>query len=464
MASAAPRPDEWLTHERVRELSHSLHDPAPFVKLRQEAYDRFRELPFEPNPLYRGYGYFTGVDLTELDPAAGGPAVALPAELPGAIRIVHDAAGTRTTVPPALAEAGITVETLHDLWATANGKVASFVQGLEAAPDRLSALATTLLNRGYRLEVPSGVREPVRVQEFGILSRPHEAMSVRRSVRAGADAQLLFTEEVYSTHGRDDGQRLWASSTDLDVGDRSKVVFLSVHAPDLKTVAIYRRSARTGADARIAWIWNGLGGFRTRVRNQTTLSGNGSVMDDLQTFYGAKNQSYDSSVDVTHVGTDTHAQSITRGVFTDEARGMSRGLVRIEPAARKTIAYVSEHAMLLSRGARSDTIPILEILCRDVKATHSTSVAPVDPEKVFYLESRGMAAPDAIRMIGEGFLSYVLERAPVAGLRELLYPTLASRWEGAEIVWKPGAYPALPPLSVTGTEAAPEWRFDTKLR
>jgi Fe-S cluster assembly scaffold protein SufB len=464
MASAAPRFDEWLPHDRVRELSRSLTDPTTVEKLREESYERFRELPIEPNPLYRGYGYFTGVDLSEIDPVAAGPTVELPAGQPGSVRIVHDAAGTHVTVPGALVDAGVKVETLQNLWSSGNGELPSFLRGLEVAPDRLSALATTLLNRGYRLDVPRGFQEPVRVQEFGILSRPHEAMSVRRSIRAGEDAQLLITEEVYSTPTAPDGQRLWASSSDLDLAERAKVVFLSVHAPDLRTVAIYRRSATTGHGARVAWLWNGLGGFRTKVRNQTTLTGNGSVMDDLQTFYGAKNQSFDSSVDVTHVGTDTHAQSITRGVFTDEARGMSRGLVRIETGARRTIAYVSEHAMLLSRGARSDTIPILEILCRDVKATHSTSVAPVDPEKVFYLESRGMTAPDAIRMIGEGFLSYVLERAPVAGLRELLYPTLQARWEGTEIVWKEGAYPALPPLTVTGTEAAPEWRFDTKLR
>ena len=211
-------------------------------------------------------------------------------------------------------------------------------------------------------------------------------------------------------------------------------------------------------------MWTGLGGYRVKIRNHTHLTGRASVAEDLQTFYGAREQSYDSAVDFTHVGTDTHGQSITRGVFTDQARGMSRGLVRIEPEARKTIAYVSEHAMLLSRGARSDTIPILEILCRDVKATHSTSVAPVDPEKVFYLESRGMDESAAIRMIGEGFLSNVFDRAPVAGLRELLYPALQARWDGHEILWRDGEYPALPRLEVTGTEASPDWRFDSKLR
>jgi len=239
---------------------------------------------------------------------------------------------------------------------------------------------------------------------------------------------------------------------------------LTVHAPDLRTVSVYRRTATTGDDARVGWMWNGLGGYRAKVRNHTRLTGRGSIADDLQTFYGAREQSYDSSFDLTHSATDTHGTSVTRGVFTDQARGMSRGLVRIEPEARKTVALISEHAMLLSRGARSDTIPILEILCRDVKATHSTSVAPVDPEKVFYLESRGVPETDAVRMIGEGFLSNVFDRAPIAGLREILFPWLQARWDGQEIPWAEDRFPGLPHLEVTGTEAAPDWRFDSKLR
>jgi len=437
MAAAVPRFEEWIVPEAVRNLTKSLGDPPAVAKLRAESYERFIELPIEPNPLYRGYGYFTGVDLTGVNPQASGPSVDLPPGLPGAIRIVHDASGTKVTLPPKAAE---------------------------APADRLSALASVLINRGYRLEIPDGYAEPVRVQDLVILSQPREGLSVRRSIRAGTDAQLLLTEEVFSTAVGDPGQRLYASGSDVELGDRTKTVFLTVHAPDLKTVSIYRRTATTGADARLAWQWNGLGGYRSKVRNQTRLVGSGSHVDDLQTFYGAKDQSYDSSVDFTHVGTDTHGQSITRGVFTDHARGMSRGLVRIESEARKTVAYVSEHAMLLARGARSDTIPILEILCRDVKATHSTSVAPVDPERVFYLETRGIGPDEAIRMIGEGFLSYVLERSPVAGLREFLYPSLAARWEGRELPWKPGSFHVLPFLSVAGTESAPEWRFDTKLR
>ena len=465
MASVSAKPTDWLATDRVHALSKTLADPPAYARIRSEADQRFRDLPLEPNPLFRGYGYFSGVDLTGIDPAVRAPAVELPPLRPGTIRIAHDASGTRITVPAELGEAGVQVTTLPELWSSGDARVAPFLRGTETSEDRLTALAGALLNRGYRLEVPEHCPVPVAVQELTLLSAPREALSVRRSISTGARTQLLLTEEVYTSGPVPEGQRLYASSTDLDAGAESKTVFLTVHAPDLSAVSVYRRTASTGPGARIAWLWNGLGGYRTKVRNQTRLTGNGSAVEDLQTFYGARTQSFDSSVDITHIGTDTHGQSITRGVFADEARGMSRGLVRIESNARKTIAYVSEHAMLLSRGARSDTIPILEILCRDVKATHSTSVAPVDPEKVFYLESRGMPAADAVRMIGEGFLSYVLERAPVAGLREILYPTLQARWDGKEVPWTAAAgCPALPALNVTGTESAPEWRFDAKLR
>ncbi|HTT73141.1 MAG TPA: SufD family Fe-S cluster assembly protein [Thermoplasmata archaeon] len=464
MAAATSRYEAWLPETRIESLSRSLADPVPFAKSRHADYERFLRLPIEPNPLYRGYGYFTNVDLTGIDPLATGAPVPLPPMLPRSVRVVHDASGTRIELSPEARALGVRATALAEIWRSGDAEVGAFLRGIEEPADSLSALATTVLNRGYRLEIPDRYPEPLRIQEIVVLSVPHEALSVRRQIRAGEGTQLLATEEVFSTPQVPDGQRLYAALSDLDLADDAKAVYLTVHAPDQRTVSIYRRRANVGPRARLAWVWNGWGGFRTKVRNQTTFTGAGAKVDDLQTFFGEKVQSYDSAVDFTHVATDTHSQSITRGVFRDEARGMSRGLVRIEPEARKTVALVSEHAMLLSRGARSDSIPILEILCRDVKATHSSSVAPVDPEKVFYLESRGIPELESVRMIGEGFLAYVLDRVPIEGIRDLLYPHLAARWDGKALSWGPGPFPTLPALNVTGTDQAPEWRFDAKLR
>ena len=464
MAESTPQFTHWLDPDAVASVSRSLGDSPALSSARQRAFEAFLELPMEPNPLYRKYGYFAGVDLSGISPSVGGSPVRDPPSQPQRVQIVHDATGSRMRIPPDLERAGVRVEEFARAQLDPADHGVPFLRGLEPPADRLGALALALVNRGYRMIVPGQLPAPVVVEDFTVLSAPHEALSVRRSIQVGPESRLLFAEQTYSTPAETPGQRLYASSVDVDLGGGSQGAYLAVHGPDPEVVSVYQRHASVGPSAKMGWVWTGFGGFRTKVRNSTELVGNGSDVEDLQTFFGTGNQAYDSAVNITHLGTDTHGQSITRGVFRDESRGMSRGLVRIEPNARKTISFISEHAMLLSRKARSDTIPILEILCRDVKATHSTSVAPVDPEKVFYLESRGLTEQDSVRMIAEGFLSHVLERAPVAQLRELLYPILADRWENVVPRWGPEPLPALANLAFAGDVPETEWRFDTKLR
>jgi len=464
MAVAANRYEAWLSPEQIERLSTSRQEPASLAALRRAAFEQFLELPLEPNPLYRKYGYFSGVDLTGLDLAVTGAPVAGVAAAPRTITVLHDASGSRFEVPEELLREGVRVDPVDRIVAGGESSASEFFGGSEPATDRLSAFAIATTNRGYRLTVPDRLAAPVRLRDVTVLSTAHEALSVRRQIRAGTGTRLLVTEEALSTEDDPGHQRFLASSTGVEVADDAHVAYLTLHAPDQRAISVFQRTATVGTQARLAWVWAGYGGFRTKARNHSTLAGTGAALEDFQAFYGRGPQAYDSGVTMRHVGTDTHGQSVTRGVFTDEARGMSRGLVRIEKEARKTLSFLSEHAMLLSRGARSDTIPILEILCRDVKATHSSSVAPVDQEKVFYLESRGVSPFDAIRLIGEGFLSHVLERAPVRDLREILYPYLAARWEGRPILYGSAGVGVLPPLEFAGPSGADEWRFDSKLR
>jgi Fe-S cluster assembly scaffold protein SufB len=464
MAVAANRYEAWLPSEAIQALSEARGEPAEVSARRREAYEKFLELPLEPNPLYRKYGYFSGVDLTGLEVRPTGRPVPGISTAPRTISALHDAAGTTFDIPEALLREGVRFDPIETVLREGGPAASEFLGGGDPLSDRLSAFAFATTNRGYRLTIPDHLERPVRLRDVTVLSTPHEGLSVRRQIHAGTGTRLLVSEEALSTEQDPGHQRLIASTTRIQVGDDAHVAYLSLHAPDRQAVSVYQRTGEVGHSAKLAWIWAGFGGFRTKARNYSKLLGNGSSLDDLQAFYGSGSTSYDSGVTMVHVGTDTHGQSITRGVFTDEARGMSRGLVRIEKDARKTLSFLSEHAMLLSRGARSDTVPILEILCRDVKATHSSSVAPVDPERVFYIESRGLARTDAIRMIGEGFLSHVLERAPIVGLRDLLYPYLAARWEGRPILWGADGVSMLPPLEFAAAAESTDWRFDSKLR
>lgn len=462
MSASAPKFEDWFDLDQIHALSKQLGEAPETQVLREEAFRDFGGTPLEPNPLYRKYVYLGNVDLRGSSPVSSGPSVPLP-PVPGAtIRVVHDASGTRVDLPGQLEQTGVRVQTLAG-WERAGDGWNPLRPTGEVAPDKLGLLARSLTNRAVRIEIPDRCPVPVRIQDITVLSRPNEALSVRRSYKIGADARCLLSEELFSTSGGGAKQRLAASTADVTLSDGAQVQYVAVHAPDLGVISLYHRFAQLGRAAGLTWLWAGMGGYRSRGRMYAELAGQGCKVEDLQAFFGAGDQAFDSSVNLRHVGTDTHGQSVSRGVFRDDARGVSRGLVRIEKEARKTVSYLSEHAMLLSRGARCDTIPVLEILCRDVKATHSSSVAPVDPERVFYLESRGLPEADAIRTISEGFLSNVLDRAPIVGLRDAIYPTLGARWDRKEVAWESPGYPALPPLAVSHEGHADEWRFDSKL-
>ena len=465
MAVSSATPNTWFRVEQVREVSDALGDPEPVRRRREEAFAAYQKLPAELNPLYRKYAYFAGVDLGGLDPALTGSPVRMPPVHPGEILLVHDASGTRVYLPDELRKGGITVRTLPELLRGGDADSRDFFDAPYLRSEKFQSLNAALVNRAVYLRVPDRFPTPVRVQDISILSKPAEGLVVRRFLRPGQNTKLLYSEEVYST-GPSPRQRLYSSSVDILPADDTDTVYLTVHAPDGAAVSFFNRRTTTARNAKVGWIWAGFDGFRTISRNESVIGAPGGEVEDLQTIYGDQDQAFNSYVEITHAGDDTKGQSITRGVFKDRARGTSRGMMRIQPQTRKVVSYLSEHAMLLSKGARSESVPGLEILSsQDVKATHSSSVAPIDPERVFYLESRGIPAPEATRMITEGFLAHVLDRAPVEGLREVLYPPLDLRWNGSSVTWSAeGALPSLPPLRIAGWGTMGDWRMDTKLR
>jgi Fe-S cluster assembly protein SufD len=100
--------------------------------------------------------------------------------------------------------------------------------------------------------------------------------------------------------------------------------------------------------------------------------------------------------------------------LTGYARSAYTGVIRIDEEAGATEAYQENRNLLLSETCRADTIPELEILTDDVQCTHGATVAPLDEEMVFYLESRGIPREQAERLIVRGFLEKTLSRVPEA--------------------------------------------------
>jgi Fe-S cluster assembly protein SufD len=107
-----------------------------------------------------------------------------------------------------------------------------------------------------------------------------------------------------------------------------------------------------------------------------------------------------------------------KGALIDASRVVWQGMIYVAPGAMKTDGYQANRNLVLSKDARADSIPGLEILADDVRCTHGATVGKIDQNEVFYLQTRGIPKVDAEKLIVEGFFDPIMQRIPFEGVRE----------------------------------------------
>ncbi|MGH2950768.1 MAG: SufD family Fe-S cluster assembly protein, partial [Solirubrobacterales bacterium] len=128
-----------------------------------------------------------------------------------------------------------------------------------------------------------------------------------------------------------------------------------------------------------------------------------------------------------HAAEDTTSDLAFRGVLAEHATAVWRGMIRVDPSAQRTNAFQENRNLLLSTDAHADAIPGLEIEADDVRCTHAAAIAQVDAEQLYYLRSHGLDQADAKRLVIDGFLQELVERASPGPIREALAGELERR-------------------------------------
>ena len=141
-------------------------------------------------------------------------------------------------------------------------------------------------------------------------------------------------------------------------------------------------------------------------------------------LFGSTQQEGENGIDVhtyqKHAAPHTTSDLLYRNVLTDRSRTVWRGMIEVVKDAQHVDAYQKNDNLLLSKRARADTIPGLEILADEVRCTHGATGGQIDPEQIYYLMSRGLPQHWAEEVIVSGFLEPVLQQIPSNDLRNRL--------------------------------------------
>ena len=153
-------------------------------------------------------------------------------------------------------------------------------------------------------------------------------------------------------------------------------------------------------------------GKETEIGYDIKLAGKGASITLLILLLGKETTKLDLKTNVYHQEPETTSRIIVKGALDGSAMVNYDGLVKIEPGAKGTNAWLAAHLLLLSNQARGRAVPSLEILENDIKAGHATTVGRVNDLEMFYLRSRGISEKTAKALIIQGFLNSMLEEFP----------------------------------------------------
>jgi Fe-S cluster assembly protein SufD len=122
-----------------------------------------------------------------------------------------------------------------------------------------------------------------------------------------------------------------------------------------------------------------------------------------------------------------------RGIVADEARSVFNGRIHIHRYAQKTLAELNNRNLLLSDKAEVNTKPELEIYADDVRCAHGATIAEIDKQALYYLQSRGIDQGKAQVMLNFGFINELIDEMPNRALAEWIRPLIRDRFASMKI-------------------------------
>jgi Fe-S cluster assembly scaffold protein SufB len=439
--SVAPLNLAWATQTHARGTSSALGEPDWLTADRLAALERVVDLPAEPNQLYITYFDLRAVDFAAVEPYPPTPAAvnASDAQLPeGAAALIH--VDERAVVSSILSEeaqaAGIVVSTIPQVAQDRPELVREFIEGGGSLPedDAFGHVARALYSLGLFIHIPAGVelKAPIVLRwsagaaGFGLISRT--IITLGKNAHASVyEEQIASSAATTEAGARADS--IWWGTTEVDVADGATLEFSAEQDFGPSTAAFVARQARIGASATMNWAIASVGSRLYRSRLENLLEGRGANVSQVEISFGDGKQLFDLTSYTRHIGEDGTSDLLSKGVFTDKARGYIKGLIDIPYSGRGTDSFLGEFSMLLERTARSVTIPSLEIDQPDCRrAMHSSSVGPIDELQIFYLQSRGLSEDEARKAIVMGFLDPVVARIPLPEAQERLRQRLERKW------------------------------------
>jgi Fe-S cluster assembly protein SufD len=298
----------------------------------------------------------------------------------------------------------------------------------EAVPvdfGKFEALHAAFWQTGTFLFVPKNVTVELPFRSFVTAKGTGNATFNHSLVVVEEHAEAFFVDSFQSD--TEEAPAFASAVVELIVRRDAKLRYVQVQDWGRHVWNFMTERAVLGRDAETKSLQVTLGSKFTKNSIGSHLRGENSQAEMLGIFFGDEDQFFDHHTWQLHESPYATSDLEFKGALKGNSRSVYSGLIKVFEGAQRTDAFQQNRNLILSRNARADSIPNLEIKANDVRCTHGATVSQVEDEHIFYLQARGIPRSEAQKLIVEGFFRPVIDRIPVEEIQDFLQNAIAQK-------------------------------------
>ena len=285
----------------------------------------------------------------------------------------------------------------------------------------LAALNTAFLQSGVFVFIPKNVKLESPVQITFVAEGENSANFPRLLVVAEEHSSATLIENYVSANG---GRYFTNAIAEIIVKDGAHLEHYRLQRESSNAFHVSTTATELGRSSRYYTTSINLGAQLSRHDISVVMDHDGAETSVDGLYMVGANQHSDTHSVIDHKSPHCTSHQLYKGILDGNGRAVFNGKVFVRKGAQKTDAIQTNKNLLLSDKAHVDTKPQLEIFADDVKCAHGAAVGQIDPDQLFYLETRGIGPELGRSLLTYGFAEEVVQKIKIESIRAELDETV----------------------------------------
>jgi len=337
-----------------------------------------------------------------------------------AVDAVFDSVSVATTFKAKLGELGIIFCSFSEAVREHPALVRQYLGSVVPYTDNyFASLNSAVFSDGSFCYIPPGVHCPMELSTYFRINAINTGQFERTLIIADRDSYVSYLEGCTAPM-RDENQ-LHAAVVELIALENAQIRYATVQNwyPGDKEGrgGIYnfvtKRGECRGDNSRISWTQVETGSAITWKYPSVILRGDNSQGEFHSVALTSNYQQADTGTKMIHLGRNTRSNIVSKGISAGHGHNAYRGLVKMAKSAVGARNYSQCDSLLLGDRCAAHTFPYIEVKHPSARVEHEATTSRIGEDQLFYCQSRGLSAEDAVSMIVNGFCKEVFQELPM---------------------------------------------------